>query len=176
MYKYPVITLCGSTRFKNAFLREQKRLTMEGNVVISIGLFGHSGDKEALNEDTKKLLDEIHLVKIDMADEIYVINEGGYVGESTRKEIEYAQRAGKRIRFMEPPNEEWMKVTYTWDDFHSMPFELRQAVRGFWKSSGKYDSDSEVWKTIPENGMDPERFKKAVQLYDVLLKRHTKGL
>ena len=44
--KYPVITLCGSTRFKNAFMEAQKRLTIEGNIVISVGLFGHSGDQE----------------------------------------------------------------------------------------------------------------------------------
>ncbi len=44
--KYPVITLCGSTRFKDQFLEAQKRLTLEGNIVISVGLFGHSGDDE----------------------------------------------------------------------------------------------------------------------------------
>ena len=44
--KYPVITLCGSTRFKEQFLEVQKRMTLEGNIVISVGLFGHSGDDE----------------------------------------------------------------------------------------------------------------------------------
>ena len=44
--KYPVITLCGSTRFKDEFMNAQKRLTLEGNIVISVGLFGHSGDQE----------------------------------------------------------------------------------------------------------------------------------
>ncbi len=48
--KYPVITLCGSTRYKDAFMEAQKRLTLEGNIVISVGLFGHSGDEEVLEE------------------------------------------------------------------------------------------------------------------------------
>ena len=85
--KYKVITLCGSTRFKNEFLETQKRHTLEGNIVISVGLFGHSGDKEVWSEGIKEMLDDMHLAKIDLADEIYVINVGGYIGESTRREI-----------------------------------------------------------------------------------------
>ena len=99
--KYPVITLCGSTRFKDAFLEAQKRLTLEGNIVISVGLFGHSGDDEVWTGDTKKMLDNMHKRKIDMADAIYVMNVGGYIGESTRSEIEYAIRNGKEVRYME---------------------------------------------------------------------------
>ena len=98
---YTVITLCGSTRFKDAFLAAQKRLTLEGNIVISVGLFGHSGDAEAMNADTKAMLDDMHKRKIDMADEIYVINVGGYIGESSRSEIEYARATGKTVRFLE---------------------------------------------------------------------------
>ena len=106
--KYKVITLCGSTRFKDAFMEAQKRLTLEGNIVISVGLFGHSGDNEVWeNMDegaltrTKKMLDDMHKRKIDMADEIYVINVGGYIGESTRSEIEYAKATGKAVRYLE---------------------------------------------------------------------------
>ena len=106
--KYKVITLCGSTRFKDAFMQAQKKLTLEGNIVISVGLFGHSGDQEVwegMSEDTltqtKIMLDDMHKRKIDMADEIFVINVGGYVGESTRSEIEYAQSTGKVVRYLE---------------------------------------------------------------------------
>ena len=99
--KYKVITLCGSTRFRDAFMEAQKRLTLEGNIVISVGLFGHSGDSEAMGAETKAMLDDMHKRKIDMADEIYVINVGGYIGESTRSEIEYARRNGKAVRFLE---------------------------------------------------------------------------
>lgn len=99
--KYPVITLCGSTRFKEQFLEAQKRLTLEGNIVISVGLFGHSGDNEVWTEGTKAMLDDMHKRKIDMADEIFVINVGGYIGESTRSEIEYAKAQGKKINYLE---------------------------------------------------------------------------
>lgn len=99
--KYKVITLCGSTRFKDEFLQAQKRLTLEGNIVISVGLFGHSGDTEALSEETKTMLDDMHKRKIDMADEIFVINVGNYIGSSTRSEIEYALKTGKEIRYLE---------------------------------------------------------------------------
>ena len=79
----------------------QKRLTLAGNIVISVGLFGHSGDAEVWTPGTKEMLDDMHKRKIDMADAIYVINVGGYVGESTRSEIEYAKSQGKEVMFME---------------------------------------------------------------------------
>lgn len=100
--KYRVITLCGSTRFKEHFLEAQKRLTLEGNIVISVGLFGHSGDNEVWAEGTKEILDDMHKRKIDMADGIYVINVDGYIGQSTRSEIAYAQKNGKSIDYLEP--------------------------------------------------------------------------
>lgn len=99
--KFPVITLCGSTRFKEQFLEAQKRLTLEGNIVISVGLFGHSGDNEVWAPGTKEMLDNMHKRKIDMADAIYVINVGGYIGSSTKSEIEYALKNGKRVLYLE---------------------------------------------------------------------------
>ena len=106
--KYKVITLCGSTRFKDEFMEAQKRLTLEGNIVISVGLFGHSGDQEVWDgmdegtlSKTKEMLDDMHKRKIDMADSIYVINVGGYIGDSTRSEIEYANKCGKKIAYLE---------------------------------------------------------------------------
>ncbi len=105
---YRIITLCGSTRFKDAFQEAQKRLTLDGNIVISVGLFGHAGDSEVWeNMDegtltrTKEMLDDMHKRKIDLADEIYVINVGGYIGDSTRSEIAYAERTGKKVRYLE---------------------------------------------------------------------------
>lgn len=99
--KYKVVTLCGSTKFKDAFMEAQKRLTLEGCIVISVGLFGHSGDNEVWTDDTKEMLDDMHKRKIDMAEEIFVINVGGYIGESTKSEIEYAKRHGKKISYLE---------------------------------------------------------------------------
>ena len=100
--KYPVITLCGSTRFKEQFLETQKRLTLAGNIVISVGIFGHSGDDEVWTEGIKAMLDDMHKRKIDMADSIYVINVGGYIGDSTRSEIAYAHKKGKHIFYLGP--------------------------------------------------------------------------
>jgi len=99
--KYKIITLCGSTKFKDEFLAEQKRLTLEGNIVISVGLFGHSGDDEVWSDSTKEMLDDMHLRKIDLADEIFVINKGGYIGDSTKNEIDYAIKNGKAVTYLE---------------------------------------------------------------------------
>jgi hypothetical protein len=107
--KYKVITLCGSTRFKEAFMEIQKKLTLEGNIIISVGMFGHSGDNEVwegMTEDTlthtKLMLYDMHKRKVDMADEIFVINMGSYIGSSTKSEIEYAKNTGKKIRYLVP--------------------------------------------------------------------------
>ena len=99
--KYKVITLCGSTKFKDDFIREQKRLSLEGNIVISVGCFGHSGDTEVWDDKIKEMLDDMHKRKIDMADEIFVINKNGYIGSSTKSEIEYAIKTGKKVNYME---------------------------------------------------------------------------
>ena len=108
MNKYKVITLCGSTKFKDEFLKVQKELTLKGNIVISVGLFGHSGDDEAWGNideagisKTKEMLDDMHKRKIDMSDEIFVINVGGYIGESTKSEIEYAIANNKKVEYLE---------------------------------------------------------------------------
>ena len=98
--KYKVITLCGSTRFKDEFIATQKRLSLEGCIVISVGLFGHSGDEEVSRPGVKEMLDDMHLRKIDMADEVMVINPGGYIGQSTRREIEYAKLVGKPVNYL----------------------------------------------------------------------------
>ena len=106
--KYKVITLCGSTKFKDEFLKVQKDLSLKGNIVISVGLFGHSGDFEVWeNMDegtlikTKEMLDDMHKRKIDMSDEIFVINVNGYIGDSTKSEIEYAIKTGKKVNYLE---------------------------------------------------------------------------
>lgn len=118
MKKYPVITLCGSTRFKEEFEQVQKELTLKGNIVISVGLFGHSGDNEVwegMSEDTltetKRMLDDMHKRKIDMAGSIFVVNPGGYIGNSTWSEISYAYMLGKKIEFLEDVPETVIQTT-----------------------------------------------------------------
>jgi hypothetical protein len=100
---YKVITLCGSTRFKKEFEEVQRKLTLEGNIVLSVGLFSHAEEngEDWANNGTKEMLDDIHKRKIDMSDEIFVINKDGYIGSSTASEIKYAESKGIPIRYME---------------------------------------------------------------------------
>jgi len=95
-----VVCLCGSTRFKDAFINAMRDETLSGKIILSVGLFGHIEGLD-MNGATKKMLDELHLRKIDMSDEVFVLNVGGYIGESTKKEIEYSIASGKKVRYLE---------------------------------------------------------------------------
>ena|SRR3989338_7400051 len=98
--KFPeIVTLCGSTKFKKEYLEAMKRLTLERKIVIPVGLWAQSGD--AVTEEQKRMLDELHLRKIDISNGIFVINVNGYIGKSTKKEIEYAQSRNKKIMYLE---------------------------------------------------------------------------
>ena len=104
-----VVCLCGSTRFYDAFQRANYEETMRGHIVLSVGFYPHSqtrahGEEVGCTEEQKHALDGLHLRKIDLADEILVLNVGGYVGESTAREIVYAEEHGKPVRFLEAVN------------------------------------------------------------------------
>lgn len=102
--KYKVITLCDSTRFKEEFLEQQKLLTLQWYIVISVGSFGHfDNDEKNYTNDIKEMFDDIHKRKIDMADEIYVISKNEYIGESTLSKIRYSKSKGIPITYMETP-------------------------------------------------------------------------
>lgn len=90
-----IVCICGSTRFLEAEREAYFQETMKGNIVLS-----HSG-RRVKQEQVKDHLDKLHFCKIDMADEILVINVDGYIGESTRNEIEHAKRQGKIVRYLE---------------------------------------------------------------------------
>jgi len=102
-----IVCLCGSTRFGDAFREANLRETLDGKIVLSIGcnmrsdteIFGHLPDDKLTA--IKARLDELHLRKIDLADEVLILNVDGYIGESTRRELEYAKTHGKIIRFLE---------------------------------------------------------------------------
>ena len=81
-------------------MKVQEKLTLDGNIVLTPNFF-NSIKKEDIDEKTKKMLDEMHKQKIDMSDEIYVVNVDGYIGESTKLEIEYAKRKDKKISYLE---------------------------------------------------------------------------
>ena len=106
--QYPIITLCGSTRFRDTFMEIQKELTLAGYIVISVGCFGHyeTGEDVKRITENKEMLDAMHKRKIDMAEAIYVINPGGYIGDSTASEIKYAREHYKKVYYLIPPKEE----------------------------------------------------------------------
>lgn len=93
-----VITLCGSTKFKREFEEVNKQLTLAGNVVISVGFFEQS-EGIVITKEQEQLFEEIHRKKIDLSDEIVVIDVDGYIGSSTKKEIAYAKETGKGIQY-----------------------------------------------------------------------------
>lgn len=97
--KSPKVCLCGSTRFKDKFFEVAKDLTMKGCIVTMPMVFMHSGDE--INSIQKHYLDEVHKAKIACADLIYVINVNGYIGDSTKSEIEWAIELGKKIEYLE---------------------------------------------------------------------------
>ena len=93
-----IVTLCGSTKFKQQYLEMEKRLSLEGKIVLSCNLFNHA-DNEDLTGDEQEMLDELHLRQIDLSNSVYIIDVGNYIGESTKREIEYAKSQGKNIRY-----------------------------------------------------------------------------
>lgn len=101
-----IVCLCGSTRFKEEFEAEERRLGLEGRIVLTVSMFGHSGDlrpEECQDgHPTKTALDGLHFRKIEMADRVHVVNVGGYIGESTRREIDHARALKRRVTYLEP--------------------------------------------------------------------------
>lgn len=98
-----IITLCGSTKFKNEFLKQQKKLTLEGYIVLTPFIYSHSGDGDLVNENNVDMLKELHLRKIDLCDEIFVINVDNYIGHGLIDEINYAKQNNKKIRYLINP-------------------------------------------------------------------------
>lgn len=125
-----IVVLCGSTRFRKVFQLQNYLETMKGNIVLSVGFYVHAPDecpncdasqsfaKEqgaegsqgkcwqcgadlGCTDEQKEKLDELHKRKIDLADEVFVLNVGGYIGKSTQSEIAYAVGLGRPIRFLE---------------------------------------------------------------------------
>ena len=105
-FSSPIVCLCGSTRFMDAFREANLRLTLAGRIVLTVGCdTKNDADLMAagtLTEDLKARLDDLHRRKIDLCDEVYVLNVGGYIGESTASEIAYAESIGRQVSYLEP--------------------------------------------------------------------------
>lgn len=92
-----VVCICGSTRFRAEIAEANRDLTLAGKIVLAPGVFAHDGD--VITGEQKAALDRLHLDKIDLANEVLVVNPGGYVGDSTSREIAYAQRTYKPVTY-----------------------------------------------------------------------------
>jgi hypothetical protein len=98
-----IVCLCGSTRFMDAFFAAGWQETLKGKIVLSVGVckYAEHHGREALGEEVAQMLDQLHLRKIDMADEVLVLNVGGYIGKSTANEVGYAKAHNKPINWLE---------------------------------------------------------------------------
>lgn len=127
-----VVCLCGSTKFREQFYEATERETLAGRIVLSVGFFAHAlSDEERakkLTPSVKTLLDELHLRKIDLADEVLILNVDGYLGASTRREAWYALRTEKKLRWLVEPVqhpelesvEAWVRSWFAdWDAWHA---------------------------------------------------------
>lgn len=94
--KRKIVTLCGSTKFKEAFDKANREESIKGNIILTVAMFGHLEGLDMRGED-KRIFDDLHLDKIKMSDEVLVLDVGGYIGESTQKEIDHAEKLGKHI-------------------------------------------------------------------------------
>ena len=95
-----VVTICGSTKFKDEILKAARELTLQGHIVLMPAIFEHT-DNEELTPEDKVRLDNLHRQKINMSDAIFVVNKDQYIGESTFGEIDWADRMQKKIYFLE---------------------------------------------------------------------------
>jgi hypothetical protein len=96
-----IVSLCGSTKFKDELQAAARDFTLRGYIVVGPAIFAHQGDP--LTDEQKTDLDELHLRKIDLADEVYIVNVDGYIGFSTKRELQYAYAHGKRVTFLVKP-------------------------------------------------------------------------
>lgn len=96
-----IVCLCGSTRFMDTFHEANRRLSLDGKIVLTVAIVTYDGatDPQRSDPDQKRRLDELHLRKIDLAYEVLILNVDGYIGDSTRRELAYAVAAGKPIRW-----------------------------------------------------------------------------
>lgn len=126
-----IVTLCGSTRFYEAYQEANFRLTMAGKIVLSVGFYPHTlsaheyiehGERVGITAAEKIALDELHKRKIEMSDQVFVLNVGGYIGESTRGEIEHARKIGKPVYYLENLNE-WDNRSVHYRRMNGYPYQ-----------------------------------------------------
>ena len=160
-----IVCLCGSTRFYQAFMEANYRETMAGKIVLSVGFYPHAtaemhGEGVGASDLQKLALDELHLRKIDLADEVLILNVGGYIGTSTRREIAYARDHNKMLRFLETPpvryyiGDDTLQVGHSPDGLWHLIgcAERKTFCKEYWRSklSGIEDAETAPLISMPE--------------------------
>lgn len=156
--KPKVVCLCGSTRFYKEFQEANFQETMKGKIVLTVGFYPHSqteahGQDVDITPEDKEMLDELHLRKIDLADEILVLNVGGYIGKSTWKEISYAFATGKGVRWLESDevDPDDLRV-FGFDGEWIQALTIESAIKQFHEFVGDCEPDAndpDNWEEMP---------------------------
>lgn len=169
--KFPkVVCLCGSTKFKKEFEEITMDESLKGHVVLSVGCFAHH-DNIRISDKEKEELDILHKRKIDMADEIIVINVNGYIGDSTKSEIKYAKEHGKSIVYLVEPG--WYEDG-TEEELGEVDIkdeELQDFFKAIYKVFDKEKLQTDLIKKL-ENEID-ENNKRSLDVIDTLLNKLT---
>jgi hypothetical protein len=97
--KRNIVCLCGSTKFKEAFELANKKESIKGNIVLTVAMFGHLEGLDMKGED-KIMFDNLHMDKIELSNEVLILDVDNYIGESTQRELDYAIKLGKKIRYL----------------------------------------------------------------------------
>lgn len=138
-----IVCLCGSSRFYDEYQQAYYDLTMQGHIVLSIGFYPHAkaehGHGEGIGHDSAQNfeLDELHKRKIDLADWVLVLNVGGYIGSSTQKEIRYAQKYGRPVRYLNPvvPFDDELPGMHSMSDFIGGATDAEYPQGGYWEAA-----------------------------------------
>jgi len=169
--KPTIVCLCGSTKFKEAYEKVTMEESLKDNIVLSVGCFTNN-DKIDLNDTEKQRFDDLHKKKIDMADEIIILNVKGYIGESTKSDILYAKESGKLIRYLEDPD---------WYGFGDEPelgeVELKKEEwEEFSKGINNVFDKGQIKSALINKltGIIDEKDEKSVKIINMLLAKLTK--
>jgi hypothetical protein len=131
-----IITLCGSTRYRREYEDTAARFSLCGFVVLTCSVWKDEQGGPACTEDQKSDLDRLHMHKIEMADEVFIINRFGYIGESTRREIKYAHKLGKPIEYLESPRMEVIEPSGPRCDHCGLRVQVDPDCPAFWRHVG----------------------------------------
>lgn len=167
--KPKVVCLCGSTKFKKEFEDINMTESLNGNIILSVGCFDHN-DNLNLGEKQKQELSDLHKRKIDLADEIFVLNVNGYIGESTRDEIKYAKEHGKEIRYLE--DTDWQNKDFELDELEITDDEREEIENNMRIDFSDNKCKERISESLNKCFMEFNKHKeKSVEIITILLNK-----